>query len=172
MIKDYNPTGVKEVGEPDEYGNKAYSVFLEGESKPVFMKAKNPPVVGEIEHGQIIDAPKKSGDGTYRKFERKQREEGTPELGKTYAVNAEGVKEVNWSADPKQDSIVRQSALKSAVAAVGKPEPDQILSLADDFLNWLRNDDSPAEEEVPLPEPQGEVTTINESEVSLDDIPF
>lgn len=167
MAKDYNPTGVKEVGEPDIHGNKAYSVFFEGEDKPVFMKAKNAPSVGNIEYGQIIDAPKKSGDGTYRKFERKPREEGnTSSDVPVLPVDKEMMNTLNRI--DRDDAITRQSALKSAVAAVGKPEPDQIISLADDFLTWLRNDSSPAEvvEDVPLPEPQGE------DDINLDDIPF
>lgn len=162
MIKDYNPTGVKETDFEDPHGNKGYNVFFEGEDKPVFMMAKRAPEVGNIEYGEIVDTPKRSGEGTYRKFVRKQKEEGT------VAVASEQKLAPSHS-DDRQDSIVRQSALKSAVAAVGKPEPDQILSLADDFLNWLRNDDTPAkvEEDVPLPEPQGE-----DDDIDLDSIPF
>lgn len=173
MIKDYNPTSVKELDFEDPHGNKGYNVFFENDDKPVFMMAKRAPEVGNVEYGQIIDTPKKSGEGTYRKFVRKQKEDVQQET----TVASTAVQSTNVKFVDRDDAITRQSALKSAVAAVGKPEPDQILSLADDFLAWLRNDSSPAQvvedkEDVPLPEPQGEVITINESEVSLDDIPF
>lgn len=163
-MKDYNPTSVKEVGEPDQHGNKAYSVFFEGEDKPVFMKAKNAPAVGNVEYGVIEDAPKKSGEGTYRKFSRKQREEGTAQPVRLLTPQQ--------PFSNRDESIYRQSALKSAVA-VGEKDPEKILNLADDFLTWLKNDapTGGAVEEVPLPEPQGEVMDT-EGEINIEDIPF
>lgn len=167
MIKDYNPTGVKQTDFTDPHGNVGYNVFFENEDKPCFMMAKRAPEVGTPEYGEIVDTPKKSGDGTYRKFVRKQREETSSEPSVTPTENTNMVFSNRDSS--RDEAITRQSALKSAVAAVGKPEPDQILSLADDFLKWLRNDNT---EEVPLPEPQGEKVTIDDGDINLDDIPF
>ncbi len=160
MIKDYNPTSVKELEFEDPHGNKGYNVFFEGEDKPVFMMAKRAPEVGSVEYGQIIDTPKKSGEGTYRKFKREQREEGT-----TPAVVSETVTQPVSNRD---DSITRQSALKSAVAT-GEKDMEKLLKTADDFLVWLKNEPTVVNDVEPLPEPQGEVDV---DEVNLDDIPF
>lgn len=162
-MRDYNPTKVQETDVKDDYGNRGYNVFFEGEDKPVFMKAKNAPEVGKSEYGVITDEAKKSGNGTYRKFTRKQREEKAESQPASTGAVATSVKFEN-----RDDAITRQSALKSAVA-VGETDPEKILKLADDFLVWLKNDVS---EEAPLPEPQGEVTELDESEIDLDDIPF
>lgn len=176
MIKDYNPTSVKELEFEDPHGNKGYNVFFENEDKPVFMMAKRAPEVGSVEYGQIIDTPKKSGEGTYRKFKREQREEGTVQSVEPLEVSdPKAYKAVMSNRD---DSITRQSALKSAVAT-GEKDLDKIIGMADDFLVWLKNE--PEQKEVPeiddkisdepLPEPQGEVTE-DVDEIDLNDIPF
>lgn len=173
MIKDYNPTGVIETDFEDPHGNKGYNVFFENEDKPVFMMAKRAPEVGNVEYGEIVDTPKRSGEGTYRKFVRKQREEA-PATSPSQSASTSTVTEPAKSTYVDRDeAITRQSALKSAVAT-GEKDLDKIIGMADDFLVWLKNEAPVTEvkEEVPLPEPQGEVITINESEVSLDDIPF
>lgn len=167
MIKDYNPTSVKELEFEDPHGNKGYNVFFENEDKPVFMMAKRAPEVGSVEYGQIIDTPKKSGEGTYRKFKREQREEGQPTPVEVSDSTTLQPIVPNYSS--RDESITRQSALKSAVAT-GEKDLDKIIGMADDFLVWLKNE--PETKEEPLPEPQGEVTTIDESEINLDDIPF
>ena len=168
MIKDYNPTGVKQTDFTDPHGNVGYNVFFEGEDKPVFMMAKRAPEVGTPEYGEIVDTPKKSGDGTYRKFVRKQREEAapsqtTPDIPKPVA---------SWDRD---EAITRQSALKSAVAT-GEKDPKKIFDLAEEFYLWLGGSgiDVPDDkEEVPLPEPQGEKITIDaDEEIDLSDVPF
>lgn len=164
MIKDYNPTGVKEVDFEDSHGNKGYNVFFENEDKPVFMMAKRAPEVGNVEYGEIIDTPKKSGEGTYRKFVRKQREEHT-EAPKEASSNTGVVVKATFV--DRDEAITRQSALKSAVAT-GEKDLDKIITMADDFLVWLKNE-VPTKDEAPLPEPQGEDI---ESEINLDEIPF
>lgn len=159
-MKDYIVTSAKEVGEPDQYGNKAFSVFFENETKPVFMKTKagNEPTPGKTEYGVIEDAPKKSGEGTYRKFTRKQREEAN-----VAQVANTGTATFTVHSD-REASIQKQSALKSAVAT-GETDVEKILKLADDFYEWLGGTGITVPEE-PLPEPQGE------EEIDLDDIPF
>lgn len=156
-MKDYNPTTVKVVGEPDQHGNLAYSVFFEGQDKPVFMKAKNAPEVGKVEFGIITDEPKKSGEGTYRKFTRKQREEAP-------VANTSTDQTISFSS--RDDSITRQSALKSAVAT-GETDTAKLLDLADDFVTWLKNE---ALEEVPPP--KDEDKQIDDNEINIEDIPF
>lgn len=178
MIKDYNPTSVKELDFEDPHGNKGYNVFFENEDKPVFMMAKRAPEVGNVEYGQIVDTPKKSGEGTYRKFKREQREEGQPTPVEVSEPKT-GETIVRATFVDRDEAITRQSALKSAVAT-GEKDLDKIIGMADDFLVWLKNE--PEQKEVPeiddkisdepLPEPQGEVVTIDESEINLDDIPF
>ena len=102
MIKEYVPKAVKPLGEPDSYGVVGYSVtFSSGEN--VLLRAKNAPEVGKTEYGQIVDAPKKNGDGTYKKFERKQREQQT--FGGGYQAKS-------FTADPgKISSIEWQKAI-------------------------------------------------------------
>lgn len=162
-MKDYNPTTVKEVGEPDQHGNKAYSVFFEGQDKPVFMKAKNAPEVGKVEFGIIEDVPKKSGDGTYRKFTRKQREEQIQTA--TTSTNS------NVTFTNRDDSITRQSALKSAVAT-GETDTEKLLDLADDFVTWLKNEASTGGVVEEVPPPKDDDKQMDDDEINLDDIPF
>ena len=163
MIKEYTTSNVKKVGEPDQYGNNGFSVIFAEEKDSVFMRAKKEPVEGGTEYGEITEETGKSGK-SYRKFTRKQRED--------YNAPAQTS---TPSAQPKQnfvdrdDSITRQSALKSAVAT-GEKDLDKIIALAEDFYVWLKGENK-NEEEIPVPEPQGEVTDLDD-EINLDDIPF
>lgn len=74
MIQEYIPKEVRPIGTPDSYGNQAYSVTFSN-NQNALLRAKNAPEVGKTEYGQIVDAPKKDGSGTYKKFERKMREQ-------------------------------------------------------------------------------------------------
>lgn len=161
MIKDYNPTGVKETDLVDPHGNKGYNVFFENEDKPVFMMAKRAPEVGNVEYGEIVDTPKKSGEGTYRKFVRKQREEA-PEQPKP----AEGGVPATPSYGSRDDSMYRCNALNNATALFAAGKIEDPIIMADDFMAWLRNEPK-ISEEVPLPEHQGE-----EDEINIDEIDF
>lgn len=182
-MKDYNVTSAKEVGEPDQYGNKAFSVFFEGQEKPVFMKTKvgNEPTPGKIEFGVIEDAPKKSGQGTYRKFTRKQREEGGVQNEPTQSSNPATPATQGSNYNPNHDSMYRCNALNNAVAT-GEKDLDKLTQLADDFYAWLGGDAHKhplvasailsKATEVPPPEPQGEAGMDPDGEIDLDDIPF
>ena len=98
MIKEYVPKAVKPLGEPDSYGVVGYSVsFSTGEN--ALLRAKNAPEVGKTEYGQIIDAPKKDGSGTYKKFERKQREQqtfGGASTSKTFQADPGKISSIEW----------------------------------------------------------------------------
>jgi len=179
-MKDYLVTSAKEVGEPDQYGNKAFSVFFENETKPVFMKTKagNEPTPDKPEYGIITDEPKKSGDGTYRKFTRKQKEEG---VTTTQTVNVDNKsypvpqgKEITVS-----DGMAWGNALTNATSLVGQGgDPSEVLKVAEMFFNHrfgLQDKvEEKVEEEVPVPEPKGEVglDIDPDGEIDLDDIPF
>lgn len=92
---EYTVKAVKEVGEPDNYGNKAYSVMFES-GDVVFMKAQKPPVVNTVEFGHIEEIEKQNKPGeTYKRFKRDKREEGsTPSVASKPTVN------------PSQDRLV------------------------------------------------------------------
>lgn len=177
MIKDYNPTSVKETELEDQHGNKGYNVFFEGETKPVFMMAKNAPTVGQIEYGQIVDTPKKSGDGTYRKFTRKQREEGSvPTQSSNPVAPATQGSNFDTSYGSNHDSMYRCNALNNAVAT-GEKDLDKLTQLANSFYAWLAGDahkhpmveqtaTPEVKDDAPLPEYQGD------DDIDLDDIPF
>ena len=98
MIKEYVPKDVRAIGTPDGFGNQAYSVtFSTGEN--ALLRAKNAPEVGKTEYGQIIDAPKKDGSGTYKKFERKQREQqtfGGASTSKTFQADPGKISSIEW----------------------------------------------------------------------------
>jgi len=185
MIKDYNPTNVKETELVDQHGNKGYNIFFEGEDKPVFMMAKNAPLVGNVEYGEIVDTPKKSGQGTYRKFARKQRDEAFAAPVGPRITTKESSDPLSISAWERHSSIERQSALKSA-AGSGLIDTTEILKRADSFLDWLRGNAylAPSQEgdiahkqgslEAPTDPPTQQVPEEpdTEEEIDLDDILF
>lgn len=108
MIKEYVPKAVKALGEPDGYGVVGYSVtFSTGEN--ALLRAKNAPEVGKTEYGQIVEAPKKDGSGTYKKFERMQRMQQSVTIsGNSGAFNTAK----SFTADPgKISSIEWQKAI-------------------------------------------------------------
>lgn len=76
MIKQYKVDKVFPIdgGKTDDYGNVAANVIFTGE-KSVFYRTKNLPQIGDVLTGEIEDVPKKSGEGTYRKFVKKKPEE-------------------------------------------------------------------------------------------------
>lgn len=104
MIKEYVPKAVKALGEPDGYGVVGYSVsFSTGEN--ALLRAKNAPEVGKTERGEIVDAPKKNGEGTYKKFVREQKPQ------QSFGVN----RSTTFQADPgKISSIEWQKAIAEA----------------------------------------------------------
>jgi len=160
-MKDYKVTTVKEVGEPDQYGNKAFSVFFEGEAKPVFMKTKNgnEPTPAKLEYGVIEDAPKANGQGTYRKFTRKQKEEATQE------ASAQGASSTPYQNTTKDELILKQVALKCAVQV--EKDAQKVLEIAQDFNTWLQGT---SVEEVPPPTDEDNQT--DPDEINIDDIEF
>lgn len=106
MIKEYVPTQVRAIGTPDSFGNVAYSVTFSTDENAL-LRAKNAPEVGKTEYGQIIDAPKKDGSGTYKKFKREQREQQATFSGNSSAFNTK-----SFTADPgKISSIEWQKAI-------------------------------------------------------------
>lgn len=179
MIKDYNPTGVKETDVTDSYGNKGYNVFFEGEDKPVFLKAKNAPEVGKVEYGEITDEAKKSGNGTYRKFTRKTKDEGAHTQESVTANGKEYPVPSGQSTYQPKDSegMAWGNALTNATTLVGQGgTPEEVIKVAEMFFNHRLGlqqtpeiDDKISDE--PLPEPQGEVTE-DVDEIDLNDIPF
>lgn len=115
-MQEYKVTSVNPTGNVDAYGNQGYSIFLEGDTKPVFIKAKNAPVVGGVEFGTITDEQKRSGQGTYRKFTRKQRPDEQTSFKSSGAPGAPGASEKQFKADPdSRESIEWQTSLKAAV---------------------------------------------------------
>lgn len=108
MIQEYVPKAVKALGEPDGYGVVGYSVTFSN-NENALLRAKNAPEVGKTEYGQIVDAPKKNGDGTYKKFERLQRQQ----QGATFSGNSGGFNtNKSFTADPgKISSIEWQKAI-------------------------------------------------------------
>lgn len=155
-MKDYKITKVSETVKEwqSSFGPMVtYKVMVEGEADPVDInqKPETPaPAAGQEVYGSI----EVSQYG--KKLKKEKKPEGQHTIASTSAAPVRF--------DNRDDSITRQSALKSAVA-VGETDPEKILKLADDFLVWLKNDAVPTVEETPLPEPQGE-------EIDIDDIPF
>lgn len=74
MIQEYVPKEIRPIGTPDDYGNQAYSVTFSN-NENALLRAKKAPAVGVAEWGEIIEAPKKDGSGTYKKFKRHQKEQ-------------------------------------------------------------------------------------------------
>lgn len=185
MPKEYVPKSVKLVGEPDQYGNNGYSVlFSNGEN--AFMKAQKEPVVGKEEWGEIIDAPKKSGQGTYKKFKRMQKED------------APGAPQRPQRPSKPDTAINRMSAIKTAAQAVqAGVDYDTLQTYAELILMWIEDGEAVSPDNWPVVElpdtekPKLELppslrksttsddvvpielyTEDQEPEISLDDIPF
>lgn len=128
-MADYTIKQVSEKSNPWENpkGGTIYykNVLLEGHPKPVSIGKKSPDAlkVGDTVSGQIIE-----DSGPSDKF----KAEYVPSQGG--AVRSGG-----YSKSPAdQDSIVRQSALKSAVAAMQlDSDPEEVTKVAEVFYAWL-----------------------------------
>ena len=169
-MRDYKVVKVSETVR--EWVNKhtnspmvTYKLMVEGESEPV-------------ELNQLPDTPAPTvGQEIYGELKTTQYGKQLKKVNKDFDAVPKSTQVTSSSLEPvsvstnysRDDSITRQSALKSAVAT-GETDMEKLLHIADDFLVWLKNEPAKTVEE-PLPEPQGEVMDI-EGEIDLSDIPF
>lgn len=127
-MADYTIKQVSEKSNPWENpkGGTIYykNVLLEGHPKPVSIGKKSPDAlkVGDTVSGQIIE-----DSGPSDKFKAE------------YVPNQGAVRSGGYTKSPAdQDSIVRQSALKSAVAAMQLgSDPEEVTKVAEVFYAWL-----------------------------------
>lgn len=151
MPKEYVPKDVKVLDFQDQNGNQAYNVqFSDGSYG--FMLAKKAPQVGVPEYGDIEDTPKKSGDGTYKKFVRKQRDQQPQSAPKQ--DNADGMA---WG-----------NALHNAVLLMHYGlDPDDVLDNARLLYNGGRN-----REETPKTNPVPDTNVDQDEDIDLSEVPF
>lgn len=135
MAADYRVKTVKEAGgEPDQYGVVGYWVTFEGHENSALMRAKNAPVVGGMEYGNVTKETSKAGK-EYYKFKREQREDGAPSRP-TSTVSSSPKKE--WV--DHSDDIKAQWAIGQAVAwCIAHPSEvfDDIEAQAKEFYAMI-----------------------------------
>ena len=170
---DYTIKAVKASGQKDPHGNEWFSVLFESGDQASWL-AKTEPRIGDTVYGNITEETKKSGEGTYKRFRKAQKD-----------VTVTGsTSQTKFTEDPgKQDSIMRMNALTNAVnmsVGIHKAAVDEnhsvsvnILAAANDFYEWLKNEkiEDKAKEVFPEAE-EVKDEDFMDGEISLDDIPF
>lgn len=138
MAADYRVKTVKEAGgEPDQYGVVGYWVTFEGHENSALMRAKNAPVVGGMEYGNVTKETSKAGK-EYYKFKREQREDGAPSRPSSTVSNTPKKEWVDHS-----DDIKAQWAIGQAVQLAVAHDPakawgmDDIEPLAKEFYSMV-----------------------------------
>lgn len=173
MPQEYLVKYVKETGMSDDNGNKWYNINVEGDTRGIMMLAKKPPVVGEKEFGVVEEVTKKSGDGTYTRFYRKNRQEALSQPDFTARMEN---KPASQHSEYNPDGVAWGNALTNATTLVGQGgDPNEVINVARILFEGrpgnveVKTTELPVKgtigkEEEPLPEPQGEI--------NMDDIDF
>lgn len=163
---EYTPQEVKVVGEPDYHGNLPYSVkFTDGSYG--FMKAQNAPVVGTPEFGEIQDVQKRSGDGTYKKFVRKQRDNTqTSQTTQQQSTQQPKQKSSGYDAESAKWLNAMNNATQLVSLTPGSTLESNVQSVLTAAHNLYTGEAKPAEQpqEIPPDEP--------DDEVDLSEVPF
>ena len=162
---DYTIKAVKASGQKDPHGNEWFSVLFESGDQASWL-AKTEPRIGDTVYGNITEETKKSGEGTYKRFRKAQKD-----------VTVTGsTSQTKFTEDPgKQDSIIRQSSMKAAVDLVvgGQEKYEKLFDLAEEIVKWVKNEkiEDKAKEVFPEAE-EVKDEDFMDGEISLDDIPF
>ena len=162
---DYTIKAVKASGQKDPHGNEWFSVLFESGDQASWL-AKTEPRIGDTVYGNITEETKKSGEGTYKRFRKAQKD--VTVIGST--------SNTKFTEDPgKQDSIIRQSSMKAAVDLVvgGQEKYEKLFDLAEEIVKWVKNEkiEDKAKEVFPEAE-EVKDEDFMDGEISLDDIPF
>lgn len=162
---DYTIKAVKASGQKDPHGNEWFSVLFESGDQASWL-AKTEPRIGDTVYGNITEETKKSGEGTYKRFRKAQKD-----------ITVTGsTSQTKFTEDPgKQDSIIRQSSMKAAVDLVtgGQEKYEKLFDLAEEIVKWVKNEkiEDKAKEVFPEAE-EVKDEDFMDGEISLDDIPF
>ena len=162
---DYTIKAVKASGQKDPHGNEWFSVLFESGDQASWL-AKTEPRIGDTVYGNITEETKKSGEGTYKRFRKAQKDVTvTGSTSQTKFTEGPG----------KQDSIIRQSSMKAAVDLVvgGQEKYEKLFDLAEEIVKWVKNEkiEDKAKEVFPEAE-EVKDEDFMDGEISLDDIPF
>lgn len=133
-LKDFKPSDLK-----DQHLNVWCDAIFEGLGEPVKWVVKDPSkiVVGQSYYGEMREMTSQAGKA-YVRFYRKERPDGEPVPANDSS---------NFESVDKQDSIIRQSALKAAVnysSESNQLTTDGVLKTADTFYAWLKNETTTA----------------------------
>lgn len=155
-IKSWSPWMQEEEPVRDQYGNYKGSVtFEEYAAQPVDVTFKTEPNPGDKKYGEVVEYQTKAGK-TRLKFKRVERPQEPQQRPGGYQKSQED-----------KDSIYRCNALNNAVAyaaaQANKPEVDRILSMADKFYGWLKNE-QPQQDNFSMPSDE-------EMNITEDDLP-
>lgn len=159
--QEYTITEVLSTGKPWKNGISYYDIIVDSRPKPLSIGKKQPPQVGWTIYGIVTEEPGQLAD----KFKAVQRDEQTaPQVQYSSTGVPFTIRKV--SDDPRQESIERQCALKTAGKVIAKLElpdepitPTYILNVANIFVAWIKDgtmpgverqegDETPAKEEL------------------------
>ncbi len=173
---DYTIKAVKASGSKDPHGNEWFSVLFESGEQASWL-AKTEPRVGDTVYGNITEETKKSGEGTYKRFRKAQKD-----VTVTGSTSSNAPYKMSNEEPGRQDSIMRMNALNNAVnrgnAAINMEKDFDVLQAAEEYYTWLKNEkiEDKAKEVFPeaeeVKEDKKEEVTFMDDEVDLDSIPF
>jgi len=155
------PADIKPVGTVDQYGNQAYLVKFTDNASGFFRTPKQDLfTIGQPAEFEFGAVPKKDGTGTYFKIQRVQKD--FESKGKKDGMSPEEMRHRNKSMALSYAKDHIGHWITSQRTDMKASTPGDILMIAQDWFDWLNDDD---ERDLPRPKPEEKTEFPTEDEL-------